>query len=90
MRIDIDVFHILTWIMAIAIPVLGWVLVKKNRRALPGLLAAFVVFAFSAQNAGLALLDVHYYIPRYLFGGIMFAIGLLIWTQTLNAFCRKD
>ena len=86
---DIDVYHVLTWVVAVGLPILGWVLVKSGG-AIPGLLASFLVFAMSAQHAGLAVLHPRWSDTRYMFGGIMFVLGLLIWVVTINAFRKKD
>ena len=85
---DINVYHGLTWLLALGLPISGWFIVK-SKRAIPSLLASFVVLAISGQHAGLAMLDGGWTEPRYMFGGIMFALGLLIWVITVSSFCRE-
>jgi len=85
---DPDIYHLLTWLLAVGLPIVGW-FITKSALAIPGLLPSFLVLAMSAQHAGLAVLRPVPNDTRYMFGGIMFALGLLIWVITINAFSQK-
>jgi len=83
---DIDVYHVLTWIVAVAAPVGGWLL-TKSRKAIPGLAVAFVLLAISAQHAGLAPIEPRWQQPRYMYSAILLGLGLMTWVLTVNRFC---
>jgi len=86
---DIDVYHFIGWAVAVCLPGVGWML-TRHRGAIAGLAAAFVLLSISAQHAGLAPLESRWHNPRYMFGAVMLALGVLAWLLTINRFPRGE
>jgi heme/copper-type cytochrome/quinol oxidase subunit 4 len=76
---DIDIYHIIGWILAIGLTVCS-LLTGRNKRTLPLVFLAGIVLAVGAgQMGGLAVVEPRWRDSRYLFGFLITSMGLVLW-----------
>jgi hypothetical protein len=77
---DIDVYHVAGWLLAVALTFHG-LLRQRNRRLWPLIvIAGFVIAIGAGQHGGLAVIEPRWHEDRYLIAFVITSIGFVIWS----------